>query len=37
MIQINMIGRFSVAYVKSLKINIILNGKYKMEIISKTS
>lgn len=37
MIQINMIGSSSAAYVKSLKINIILNGKYKMEIISKTS
>ena len=37
MIQINMIGRFSVAYVKSLKINNILNGKYKMEIINKTN
>ena len=37
MIQINMIGRFSVACVKSLKINIILNRKYKMEIISKTN
>ena len=37
MIQINMIVRFSAARVKSLKINIILNEKYKMEIISKSS
>ena len=37
MIQINMIGRFSAACVKSLKINISLNEKYKMEIISKSS
>ena len=34
---VGFIGRFSAAYVNSLKIKIILNGKYKMEIISKTS